>query len=127
MCLKATRTLYRVSALYADAATAWAHTKHRIDHDRRGALVWWTGGSHGHGHVALSAGDGYCWSVDIRRPGRFDRVPISTITRVWGLPFAGYSLDVNGVQVVPDPPRPTPSLDHALKDLRAARDARNAR
>lgn len=124
MCLRAVRTMYGVSALYDDAAAAWAHTKHRAAPGQRGALVWWTGGSHGHGHVAIATGDGYCWSVDIRRPGRFDRVPISTITREWGLTLAGESLDLNGVQVVPDPPRPTPKLDHAIDDLRAARDAR---
>lgn len=126
MCLQATRKLYEVPALYPDAATARAHIEHRAVPETRGALVWWLGGSHGHGHVAIATGDGYCWSVDIRRPGRFDRVPIDTITREWGLVFAGYSLDVNGVQVVPDPPRPTPNLDHALKDLRTARDRRKA-
>lgn len=125
MCLRATRQLYSVPALYGDAATAWAHTKHRIPlgaNAPAGALVWWTGGSHGHGHVALATGDGHCWSVDIRRPGRFDRVPIGTITRQWGLRLAGYSRDVNGVQVVPDPPKPTPNLDHAIHDLRRSRD-----
>jgi hypothetical protein len=126
MCLRATRQLYGVPALYTDAATAWAHTRYRVsaEHAPAGALVWWTGGSAGHGHVAILGKDGYCWSVDIRRPGYFDRIPVATITREWGLTFAGYSLDVNGVQVVPAPPRPTPNLDHGLKGLRAARDRR---
>lgn len=124
MCLRATRRLYDVPAVYSDAAAAWSHTRHRIPIGAgapAGALVWWTGGSHGHGHVALVTGDGYCWSVDIRRPGYFDRVPISAITREWGLRFVGYSRDVNGVQVVPDPPRPSPNLDHAIGDLRASK------
>ncbi len=126
MCLRAVRTMYGVPSLYPDAATAWAHTRHRTNSEAAGVLVWWTGGSHGHGHVAIATGDGYCWSVDIRRPGRFDRVPIITITREWGLTFAGMSRDLNDRQVVPDPPRPTPNLDHALRDLRHARDARKA-
>lgn len=123
MCLKATRKLYDVDALYHDAATGWAHTVHRISAAQApaGALVWWTGGSHGHGHVALYAGGGYCWSVDIRRPGRFDRVPVTEITRQWGLTLAGYSRDVNGVPVVPPPVKPSPHLDHALRDLRTSR------
>ena len=76
------------------------------------------------GGPALYAGGGYCWSVDIRRPGYFSKVPVDTITREWGLAYAGCSLDINGRQVVPDPPRPTPALDHAVDDLKAARDAR---
>lgn len=126
MCLRETRKLYDVPSRYDDAADAWRATRHRIDPDRapRGALVWWTGGSAGHGHVALYAGDGLCWSVDIRRRGYFDLVPVAEVNRQWNLSLAGYSLDINGVQVVPDPAKPTPRLDHALDDLRAARDAR---
>lgn len=124
MCLQATRRLYDVAARYGDAATAWANTRHRIPVAAgapAGALVWWTGGSHGHGHVALATGDGYCWSVDIRRPGYFDRVPIEVIAREWGLRLAGYSRDLNGVQVLPDPVKPSPHLDHAIHDLRTSR------
>lgn len=126
MCLRATRRLYDVPALYGDAAAAAAQVEHRLRllDAPAGALLWWTGGSHGHGHVALYAGDGYCWSVDIRRPGYFDKVPVVSITREWGLTFIGASLDVNGVKVVPEPPRPSPNLDHAIGDLVKARDAR---
>jgi hypothetical protein len=126
MCLRETRQLYDAPPLYTDAATAWSHTTKRVGLADApvGALVWWTGGSNGHGHVAILGKDGYCWSVDIRRRGYFDRVPVATISREWGLTYAGCSLDINGRQVVPDPPRPTPNLDHALKDLRAARDHR---
>lgn len=123
-CLRETRKLYGVPARYSSAAEAFAHTKHRISGRKAGALVWWTGGSHGDGHVALDIGDGYCWSVDIRRHGYFDRIPVETITREWGLTFAGRSLDINDVQVVPSPAPATPNLDHSLSDLRKARDAR---
>lgn len=123
-CLRETRKLYDVPARYDSAAAAWARTRHRVPAHQApaGSLVWWTGGNGGFGHVAVAIGDGYCWSVDIRRHGYFDRVPIGEITREWGLTLAGYSLDLNDVQVVPPPAKPTPNLDHALEDLRTARD-----
>lgn len=127
-CLRETRRLYGVPALYDSASEAWSRTRKRVSAadvvDEPGVLVWWVGGSRGFGHVAIATGDGYCYSVDIRRSGYFDRVPIGTITREWNLTFAGYSRDINGVQVVPDPPRATPNLDHAIDDLAKARDAR---
>lgn len=100
-CLKQVRTCYGVGSLYPDAATAWRHTKFRGSGPApRGAILWWTGGSDGHGHVALATGDGYCWSTDIRRPGWFNKVPISEIHQKWGLTYVGWSYDINNVRVL---------------------------
>ena len=95
--------------------------------------MWWIGGSSGHGHVALSAGNGMCWSGDIRRGGYFDLVPIAEIGRRWGLQFVGWTRDINGVTVLPRPaptpaPTPTPAklqrpprIRTAMAELRQAR------
>lgn len=132
MCKRKTRELYGVpSDGSGSAAEAWTRTRHRLRVDAgsapAGALIWWTGGHDGNGHVAIKdTAAGYCWSVDFRRPGYFDRVLIAQIGAGWAaLRFAGVSLDIDGVQVVPDPPHPTPNLDVALDGLRKARDARH--
>lgn len=106
-CKKQVRLLYGVpSDGTPDAASAWAAAEHRHPADTplhdvpRGALVWWTGGKEGHGHVALYAGGGHVWSTDIERPGRFDLVPTTRITAAWGLKLVGWSEDIDGVRVI---------------------------
>lgn len=126
MCKRKTRELYSVpSDGTSSAAEAWSRTRHRIgvspDIAPAGALIWWTGGSDGNGHVAIKAtAAGYCWSVDFKRPGYFDRVAISEISRKWStLDLVGVSADIDGVQVIPVPP-----LDQAIDALRNDRDRR---
>lgn len=114
-CLMRVRGCYAVAAKYPDAATAWRNTKkpHPVPADAnipRGVPIWWTGGSKGFGHVAIATGDGQCWSTDIRRPGMFDKVPISEIHAEWGMPFEGWSEDINDVTVyIPPAPKQPPS------------------
>lgn len=103
LCLQRVRILYGVAAKYPDAAKAWHYTVHKHTDGSvppRGALVWWTGGSADHGHVALSTGGGWCWSTDIKRPGYFDLVPTADIARKWGMKYVGWSEDINGVRVI---------------------------
>lgn len=57
-----------------------------------GALMFWGGGSHGFGHVAISDGFGEIFSIDISGPGTVSLVPAGTITSRWGLPYLGWSL-----------------------------------
>lgn len=104
-CLMRVHDCYGIGALYPNAAAGWAGTKrkHRTSDPHgipRGYPVWWTGGSHGFGHVAISAGRGMCWSTDLRRPGYFDFVPIDEIRAKWGLTLVGWSEDLNGQTVV---------------------------
>jgi cell wall-associated NlpC family hydrolase len=104
-CLMRVHDCYGIGALFPDAAAAWAGAKvkhHTSDPTAipRGYPVWWTGGSKGFGHVAISAGNGMCWSTDILRPGFFDLVAIDRIRTQWGLALVGWSEDVNGVKVV---------------------------
>lgn len=134
MCKRETREAFAVpSDGSGNASTAWTRTDHRVAPNPwiPGTLAWWTGGANGDGHVAILAHEhGYVWSVDIRRDGYWDRVPLGAISLTWPrLTFAGYSRDIDGVPVVPDPaPAPTvpkmPRIEHAIRDLTIARDAR---
>jgi hypothetical protein len=111
-CLQWVRSSFDVGSLYPDANTAWrnANRKHRTEygvHCPRGVPIWWTGGSHGYGHVALSLGDGWCLSTDAGGSGKVAKVRISDLTRRWGLNFQGWTEDINGVRVfTPKPPPP---------------------
>ena len=104
MCLMMVRTCFGISALEPDATSAWQNAK--VKHPTtdptkipRGWPVFWTGGSHGHGHIAISAGAGKCWSTDIARTGFFDFVDITEIHAAWGLTLVGWTEDINGQQV----------------------------
>lgn len=117
-CLVFVRTCYDVPAGVRSAADSWrmADHKHPTSDPHaipRGVPVFWLGGSHGFGHIAVSAGGGMCWSTDLRRPGKVDKVPIDDVRRLWGLQLAGWAEEVNGqrvVELVPDPaPRPAPA------------------
>lgn len=111
MCLREVRECLEVGPAAADAIGAWnaAKYKHaaaqvRLADVPAGVPIFWSGGSGGHGHVAIAAVKrGYCWSTDIRRPGYFDRVPIAEIAAKWGLAILGWTEDLNGVRVYPYP------------------------
>ena len=85
-----------------DATAAWRETTHRFRGQWvRGAFCYWTGGSQGHGHVAICAWrKGYVWSMDILRDGYWDKVPISLLESEWKLlTWGGMALDINGQKV----------------------------
>lgn len=99
-----------------------------------GVPVWWKGGSHGDGHVAISAGNGKIWSTDILRTGRYDHVDGLLIQQKWGLTFLGWSEDINGVTVyTADEPKPVVvpktrgvEVDAAIHALQLAKAANKA-
>jgi hypothetical protein len=113
-CLQWTRNCFDVDPLYHDASDAWYGARHKHPTERgancpRGVPVWWTGGSQGFGHVALSVGGGYCISTDAGGRGICAKVRIDDLTRRWGLNFRGWSEDINGVrvyEVIVDKPAP---------------------
>jgi hypothetical protein len=111
MCLLRVHEVFATPARYGDAATAFHHTTQRHGGTPPiGVPVWWTGGTHGYGHIAASDGKGWCYSTDIKRPGRFDRVPIATIGRAWPLEhYQGWSEDINGFDIW-NAPRPMVDL-----------------
>jgi hypothetical protein len=101
MCLSMVVDCFGVQHGVPDAISSWNMSKskhHESNPDRipRGVPVFWAGGSAGHGHVAISAGNGMCWSTDIKRNGFFDVVPIEQIHNQWGLTLLGWTSDLNG-------------------------------
>lgn len=99
MCLKFTRMCFNVMSKYPSAEQAYYHTKYRHTSwpPPKGVPVWWTNGRFG--HVAISTGDGWCYSTDYARTGYVDNVPIASITSNWGQNYRGWSEDINGVRV----------------------------
>ena len=110
-CLVFVRSCFGVSALYSSATQAWQQAKYRHPTTDaasipRGVPVFWTGGSHGFGHIALSRGDGTCWTTDFVRAGQVDVARIDAIGPGWGLTLVGWTEDVNGVKVYEQPVEP---------------------
>jgi len=97
MCGQFCAAMYGYSASgYRDALTQWNQTPSRLKHPGSddpppGALVFWGGGSAGHGHVAVAAGDGSCYSIDIAGAGTVTRTPVNLIRTLWGLPYLGWA------------------------------------
>lgn len=117
-CKLAVREAYEVRVSHSGSAhAAWTQAahKHRLSDPGRapkGAPVFWSGGTHGYGHVAVSAGDGRIWSTDIERLGYFDLVPASAPATQWGLVPLGWTNDLDGVLVYQEKPMPKrPNFD----------------
>jgi hypothetical protein len=111
-CLGFVRAAYALPALgYPDASTAWDGTLHRgTGTAPRGALLWWTGGSEGHGHVAISNGDGHCYSTDFGAAGyvgdgRIRLIPIENVAKQSSCVYRGWSRDYGGNIFLPAPQR----------------------
>jgi hypothetical protein len=77
-----------------------------------GAPVWFDLIARGQrlGHVAIADDPGFCWSIDIIRHGKIDRVQISTIVQRWGAKYVGWSTDLEGFDLpFPSVPRVGPA------------------
>lgn len=110
-CLAETRKLFGIPALHPSAAVAWAYAKNRKHQSDPaqlrcpdGALIYWTGGSGGHGHIAVAQNIGgrvHVWTTDYPTPGRWARVPLVELCRKWpSLRLAGWADNVNGSTVL---------------------------
>lgn len=118
-CLGFVCAAWGVPVVHYDATQAFYATKYRGTgyYPAAGALCWWTGGSAGHGHVAVSAGGGYCWTSDFGPngyigDGRIRKVLISSIHQHDSiLYYKGWSRDLEGHVVIAAPKAlPTVSL-----------------
>jgi hypothetical protein len=125
MCLQWSRQRAAIASKYPDAATAWRNAVNRHPGDRnppRGAMVYWTGGSKGYGHIAVSLGGGKIRSSDANGNGKPATVDIGWPEKKWGMPYAGWADNVNSVAipgVVTPAPTPSgdddmPNYDHAV-------------
>lgn len=94
MCLRAVITMLGgPNTGIHDAALGYRMTSnvHTTGTPPAGAVLWWTGGSQGYGHVAVSSGAGYMWSTDLLRSSRVDKVPITLAHDKWGETYRGWS------------------------------------
>lgn len=85
-CLHTCRTAWGLPGGSPDAATQW----HSIPPEHRrngpaplGAPVFWTGGSHGYGHIAISDGLGSVWSTDLPTSSRVGHIPVDVVVKSW--------------------------------------------
>lgn len=102
MCLQWSRQRAAIGSRYGDAATAWRNTNDRHPGDRnppRGAMVYWTGGSQGYGHIAPSLGGGKVRSTDAGGKGKVATVDLGWVESAWRMPYAGWAWDVNEVTI----------------------------
>ncbi|NUR07699.1 MAG: hypothetical protein HOQ45_11910 [Nocardioidaceae bacterium] len=116
-CYKWTRTQFGSPAVGdydgdhdADAVDGWKATRRKHPGDRnppRGVPVFWSGGSNGYGHAAVSLGGGKIRSTDAGGRGKVATVDLAWPERAWGLTYLGWSDDLAGV-TVPLPPKPEP-------------------
>lgn len=122
-CLKFVRIMLGVAASHPSAIKAWdgAKFKHTTGTPPKGVPIFWRIGEFG--HVALSDGNGYCYSTDILRRGKVDRVPIARIASRWGAKYLGWTEDLNGVRVYtpPKPPAAKPPAKKTQVSLAALR------
>jgi hypothetical protein len=112
LCLKRARTLLGVPAKYASAIKAWNATPPEERHTSpapAGVPEFFSIGKFGHVVVAdgVHGGEEWCFSTDIKRRGRLDRVRTSLITTRWGAKRLGWTETLNGVRVYAPPARTT--------------------
>lgn len=101
-CLEWSREQADIPSKYPDATTAWEHATGRRPGDTdppRGAAVYWTGGSSGHGHIAISLGNGLVRSSDADGTGQVGTVPIRYFDREWNLHYVGWANSINGYTI----------------------------
>lgn len=131
LCQMFTHLAYSVPSDGTPTAAAWwakSTRKHPETNPAmipRGVPVYWTGGSSGAGHAAVSRGDGTVWGTDLVRDGQVDIYPIGDVHAKWGLTLVGWTEDIDSVVVwEPTTPAPKPAshpnIDAARGSLRKA-------
>jgi hypothetical protein len=110
MCLREIRGLYGIPGGISDASAAWSNAlgKH-TGTPPPGAPVFWTGGSHGHGHIAIMDHGGYIISTDAPNSGRWGRVPLAWPGQRWGVHLQGWAEGWNHVRIPGLPPAAAPA------------------
>jgi hypothetical protein len=110
-CLGFVRDAYGTGTFGSNAAAQYAATRLRgtTSPPPFGALLWWTGGTYGYGHVGLSDGKGNVYSTDFGADryygdGRVRLIPIAAVARYSNpaapLVFRAWSRDLDGYTVL---------------------------
>ncbi|WP_436700987.1 hypothetical protein [Nocardioides sp. BYT-33-1] len=108
-----------------DAIDAWRRAVNHHPGDRNpppGVPVFWSGGSKGHGHVAMSWPGGRIRGTDSPISGRIGTVDFDWIEKHWGLTYLGWAEGMSGVMIpvdAPKPPKPPTQLSKLRDKLRA--------
>ena len=112
-CLAVTQKVFGVAPFAESAQIAWNwnNTKHQDRNLPDGCFVpiWWTGGYKNYGHVAVAKRTGnriQIWSSPYTRKPFFDyfegelNVTIDTISRIYGVSYAGWTETMNTTRIV---------------------------
>lgn len=112
-CLAVTQKVFGVAPFAESAQIAWGwnNTKHQDRNLPDGCFVpiWWTGGYKNYGHVAIAKRTGnriQIWSSPYTRKPFFDyfegelNVTIDTISRIYGVSYAGWTETMNTTRIV---------------------------
>lgn len=112
-CLAVAQKTFNVAPFAESAQIAWNwnNTKHQDRNLPDGCFVpiWWTGGYKNHGHVAIAKRTGnriQIWSSPYTRKPFFDyfegelNVTIDTISRIYGVSYAGWTETMNTTRIV---------------------------
>ena len=112
-CLAVAQKTFNVAPFAESAQIAWSwnNTKHQDRNLPDGCFVpiWWTGGYKNYGHVAVAKRTGnriQIWSSPYTRKPFFDyfegelNVTIDTISRIYGVSYAGWTETMNTTRVV---------------------------
>ncbi|QXT62763.1 peptidoglycan-binding domain-containing protein [Tessaracoccus palaemonis] len=122
LCLMFVRSCLGVSAHYLTARLAWLGAEHRHETTNAASIpagvpVFWRTGTV-NWHIAISAGDGYCWSSDIGGKGKVGKIGIDALSRAWNAELLGWTEDLNGVRVYSGKPIYATSLTRILANAR---------
>jgi hypothetical protein len=120
-CQKFARQCVGASAWATSALNAWNSTPsqyRRTGTPPAGSLVYF--GTTKPGHVVFMVDHGYCYSTDILRDGKVDRVPWTAIRDRWNMRYRGYIIHtpsgtINLKPVVSVPSLPVVSLSHVQR------------
>ena len=112
-CLAVAQRAFNIAPFAESAQIAWSwnNTKHQDRDLPDGCFVpiWWTGGYKNYGHVAIAKRTGnriQIWSSPYTRKPFFDyfegelSVTIDTISRIYGVVYAGWTETMNTTRVV---------------------------
>lgn len=112
-CLAVAQKTFNVAPFAESAQIAWSwnNTKHQDRNLPDGCFVpiWWTGGYKNYGHVAVAKRTGnriQIWSSPYTRKPFFDyfegelNVTIDTISRIYGVSYAGWTETMNTTRIV---------------------------